>query len=102
MISRRRFLGGTAGGMLRLLPATARAQEGVFLRPDEAARQLFPDASEIVERRVTATPELQQRVRAVMGRATSLWEPAYQLFTVTRGNGRRAYVVVVEEIGKHR
>jgi FMN-binding domain len=102
VISRRRFLGGTAGGILRLVPATARAQEGVFLRPDEAARQLFPDASEIVERRVTATPDLQRRVRSVMGQAASLWEPTYQLFTVTRGDGRRAYVVVVEEIGKHR
>lgn len=102
MISRRRLLGGAASGMLLVVTGRLGAQEGVFLRQEEAPRQLFPDASEIVERHVEATPALQQRVRALLGRPPSLWEPSYRIFTVTRGDGRPAFVVVVEEIGKHR
>ncbi len=101
-ISRRRFLGATTGGVLLVVPATLGAQEGVFLRADEAPRQLFPDASDVLERRVTASPELQWRIRALLGRAPSFWEGTYQIFTVTRAEGRQGYVVVVEEIGKHR
>ncbi len=88
--------------MLLVIPAALDAQEGAFLRADAAPRQLFPDASEVVGRRIDATADLQQRVRALLGRAPSLWEPSYQVFTVMRADGRRGYVVVVEEIGKHR
>jgi len=101
-ISRRRFLGATTGGVLLVVPATLGAQEGMFLRADEAPRQLFPDASDVLERRVTTSPELQQRIRALLGRAPSLWEGTYQIFAVTRAEGHLGYVVVVEEIGKHR
>src|SRR5262249_44701545 len=102
MISRRQFLGRTAGGVLLVIPATLSAQEGEFLRAADAPRPLLPDASEIVERRVEATPDLQQRIRTILGRGPSLWEVTYEIFTVTRGDGRHGYVVVVEEVGKHR
>jgi hypothetical protein len=74
----------------------------MFLRAEDAPGQLFPDASEVTERRVTATADVQQRIRAALGRAPSLWEGIYRIFTVTRADGRRGHVVVVEEIGKHR
>jgi FMN-binding domain len=102
LISRRRFLGGAAGGALLAFPGGGRAQEGTFLRAEEAPRHLFPDASAIVERSVTATPELQGRIRTLSRGAVSLWEPSYRVFTVTTGDGQRAHVVIVEEIGKHR
>jgi hypothetical protein len=102
MISRRQFLGGTTSGVLIFRPARLGAQEGGFLRPEEAPRQLFPDAAEIVERTVGSTPALQQRVRTLLRQAPSLWERSYRIFTVTRGDGRQAFVVIVEEIGKHR
>jgi hypothetical protein len=31
-----------------------------------------------------------------------MWEPAYRLFTVSRAGARLGFVVIVEEIGKHR
>jgi hypothetical protein len=102
MISRRRFLGATAGGLLVLRPAGSAAQEGVFLRPEEAPRHLFPEASGVVERTVVTTPALQNQIRGLLGRSPSLWEPAYRIFAVRRGEALLGFVVVVEEIGKHR
>jgi len=101
MLGRRRFLGAT-GVLLILRPGAAAGQEGVFLRPDEAPRHLFPEASDVATRTVAATPELQKDIRALLGRAPSLWEAAYPIFTVKRGDEIIGFVVVVEEIGKHR
>jgi len=102
MITRRRFLHGATGAWLVLVPGVAAGQEGVFLRAEEAARQLFPDGAEVAERTVDATPALRQRVRELLGRPPSLWEPAYRIFTVSRAAARLGFVVIVEEIGKHR
>src|SRR5262249_8170178 len=82
MISRRRFLGGAAGAWLVLGPAGLAAQEGVFLKPEEAPRHLFPEATSVTERTEVATPVMQHRIRDLLGRPPSLWEPAYQIFTV--------------------
>lgn len=102
MISRRRFLGAAAGGLLVLRPAGLAAQEGVFLRPEEAPRHLFPEASTVVERTVVATPALRHQIRTLLGRPPSLWEPEYRIFLVKRGEALLGFVVIVEEIGKHR
>jgi Na+-translocating ferredoxin:NAD+ oxidoreductase RnfG subunit len=102
MLSRRRFVAGAAGAWLVVMPSSASAQEGVFLRPEEAPRHLFPDASDVKDQTVAATPLLQQRVRDLLGRASTLWEQAYRIFTVKRGDTVAGFVVVVEEIGKHR
>lgn len=102
MISRRRFLGGATGAWLVLGPAGLAAQEGVFLKPEEAPRHLFPDATEVTERTEVVTPIMQARIRDLLGRPPTLWEPAYRIFTVKRGGAVAGYVVVVEEIGKHR
>lgn len=102
MLSRRRFVAGTAGGLLVLVPGALGAQEGIFMRPDEAPRQLFPDAPETTEQTVGSDAALQQRIRSLLGRAPSLWEPSYRIFTSKRGDRLVGFVVVVEEIGKHR
>jgi len=104
-ISRRRFLaraGGLAGGLLVVGPAGVAGQEGVFMRAEEAASALFPDAGAVAEHTVVATPELRARVRTLLGRPPSLWEPAYRIFTLDRGVRGAGFVVIVEEIGKHR
>jgi hypothetical protein len=102
MLSRRRFLGGATGAWLVLGPASLAAQEGVFLTADEASRQLFPDAAAIAPRVLAATPALQQRIRELLGRPPSHWEESYRIITITRADAVAAFVVVVEEIGKHR
>jgi len=102
MLSRRRFLGGAAGAWLVLPPAGAGAQEGSFMQAEEAPRQLFPEASEITERTIPTTPDLQQRVRALLSRPPTLWETAYRVFTAKQGASLVGFVIVVEEIGKHR
>ena len=101
MISRRRLVGGAVGAWL-VRPVRGAAQEGVFLRAEDAPRHLFPDATDVRGRVVPATPALQARVRALLGTPPTLWEPAYTVFTVTRAGAARGFVVIVEEIGKHR
>lgn len=102
MLSRRRLLGGAAGAWLLVRPSGAGAQEGVFLSAEDAPRHLFPESSAAVERTVTATPELRGRIRVLLGGPPSIWEPAYRIFTARRGDAVVGFVVVVEEIGKHR
>ena len=98
---RRRFLASAVGALLILGPRAAGAQEGVFLSAAEAPRILFPDASTGSEQTVASTPELQRRIRALLGRPPTLWESGYQIFTLRRGEATAGFVVV-EEIGKHR
>jgi FMN-binding domain len=102
MLSRRRFLSGATGTWLVLGPAGLAAQEGIFLTAEEASRQLFPDAVAGAPRTLAATPALQQRIRDLLGRPPSLWEASYRITTVTRADTVAGFVVVVEEIGKHR
>ena len=102
MITRRRLLGGAAGAWLVVRPGPVRGQEGVFLRAEEAPRQLFPDAQDVSERTIAATAVLQGRIRDFLGRPPTLWESSYRIFTVKQGEAVVGFVVVVEEIGKHR
>jgi len=102
VISRRRFVGMAAGGLLVVRPAAGRAQEGVFLQPAQAPRELFPDLTDASERSVAATAALQARIRDLMGRPPTFWEAEYHIFTVRRGERVLGFTVVVEEIGKHR
>ena len=102
MLSRRRFLGGATGAWLVLAPGGLAAQEGVFLTAEEASRQLFPDCAAAAPRVLAATPALQQRIRDLLGRPPSLWEESYRITTITRADTVAGFVVVVEEIGKHR
>jgi hypothetical protein len=102
MISRRRFVGAAAGGLLVLRSDATNAQEGVFLRAEDAPRALFPDASDVSEGAVLSTPALQAKIRAVLERPPTLWEPSYRVFTARRGARLLGFVVAVEEIGKHR
>jgi FMN-binding domain len=100
-LGRRRFLGGAAG-LLVLRPMAGTAQEGVFLAAERAPAQLFPGVPVRSDRAVPATVELQQRVRALLGRAPSLWESAYRIFTLGDDSAVTGFVIIVEEIGKHR
>jgi len=102
MLSRRRFLGGATGAWLVLGPAGLAAQEGVFLTAEDASRQLFPDCAVAAPRVLATTPALQQRIRDLLGRPPSLWEESYRITTITRADTVAGFVVVVEEIGKHR
>jgi hypothetical protein len=103
MLSRRALLRSAAAGPWLVFSArSAAGQEGVFLRPEEAPRQLFPDASDVQERVVPASPDLRGRVRELLGRAPTIWEVAYRIFTVRSSAGPSGFVVIVEEIGKHR
>ena len=102
MLSRRRFLSGATGAWLVLGPAGLAAQEGIFLTAEEASRQLFPDTVAGAPRTLAATPALQQRIRDLLGRPPSLWEESYRIITIIRADTVAGFVVVVEEIGKHR
>lgn len=99
--TRRRFL--AAAGLVVVWPEVLAAQEGVFLRAEDAPRALFPDGDAVVERRVPATAELRGRVQALLGAdRVTVWEREYRTFTVSHGGAPVGEVVIVEEIGKHR
>jgi hypothetical protein len=100
-VGRRRFLGG-AVGLLVLRPTAGAAQEGVFLAPERAPAQLFPGVPVRSDRVIPATPDLQRRVRELLERAPSLWEPSYRIFTLGDDTAVAGFVVIVEETGKHR
>jgi hypothetical protein len=101
-LSRRRFLGGVTGAWLLATPGRLRAQEGVFMQAEESPRHLFPGVSQITERTVPASPALQREIRGLLGHAPTLWEPFYRIFTASRDGTAVGFVVIVEEIGKHR
>jgi transcriptional regulator of nitric oxide reductase len=102
MLSRRRFVGVAAGALLVVRPGVGRAQEGAFLKPEDAPRHLFAEVSEVAERSIATSSVLRARIVALMGRPPTTWESAYRIFTATRGERLLGFTVVVEEIGKHR
>jgi hypothetical protein len=91
-----------AGGLLVLGPTGVAAQEGVFMRAEDAPRALFPNASAVADRTIVATVELRTRIRELLTRPPSLWEAEYRIFTVAQREHGPGLVVIVEEIGKHR
>lgn len=101
MFSRRRFLLAVLG----ILPwaRESLAQEGVFLSQEEAPRAVFPEGNHFERQVVLSTPELRERMKALLGRTKpSIWEEAYTVFLAKRGEELLGYAVIVEEIGKHR
>ena len=84
-------------------PPWASGQEGVFLKEEEAARAVFPDADSFERRVIQSSEELRAKIRQRLGNTkTSLWESAYPTFIARKGKTLLGYAVVVEEIGKHR
>ncbi len=85
------------------LTTPTRAQEGVFLREDQAPQAVFPDATTFTREVVVATPELRDRLRALLAPSVpSTWEEQYVTFKAMSGSRLLGYAIVVEEIGKHR
>jgi Na+-translocating ferredoxin:NAD+ oxidoreductase RnfG subunit len=79
------------------------AQEGVFLTEEQAPRAVFADADGFARQVVSASPEMRERMRKILGATElSLWEDQYVVFKATRGDTALGYAIIVEEIGKHR
>lgn len=88
-----------AAGPRRLV----RAQEGVFLTDEQAPAAVFGDAGAFVREVVTATSEMRDRVRHLLGPIEpSVWEEEYVTFKASRGGTLVGRAIIVEEIGKHR
>ena len=89
--------------VLLVWAAVARAQEGTFLREDQAATAVFPKADHVERRAVAATPALRERVRARLGAVVpSMWEDTWVIFAASQQGKPLGDAVIVEEIGKHR
>jgi len=79
------------------------AQEGVFLREDEAPAAVFPDGDRIERRAIAATDALRAEMQRHLGGVqVSVWEEGYVVFRVERAGTLLGQAFVVEEIGKHR
>jgi hypothetical protein len=79
------------------------AQEGIFLKEEEAPKAVFPDATGFSRKVIPATTDLKEKLKERMGKTrTSIWEDNYVTFTARRGDTILGYAVIVEEIGKHR
>src|ERR1051325_3639360 len=86
-----------------VVAARAAAQEGIFLKEDEAPKAVFPDATSFERKTIRSTEELKSQIRERMGKVkTSIWEDSYVTFIAHKGDSVLGYAVIVEEIGKHR
>ena len=86
-----------------LSPLLAFAQEGIFLKEEDAPKAVFPDASSFERKVIHSSDELRAKIAQRMGKAkTSLWEESYVTFIAKKGEAILGYAVIVEEIGKHR
>jgi H+/Na+-translocating ferredoxin:NAD+ oxidoreductase subunit G len=84
-------------------PPLASAQEGIFLKEEEAPKAVFPDATSFLRRVIPSSDELKDNIKQRMGKTlTSLWEDSYVTFVAKKGETILGYAVIVEEIGKHR
>jgi len=101
MLSRRRFLLAVLSALSWARESLA--QDGVFLSEEEAPKAVFPEGTSFERLVIKATPELRERMKALLGRARpSIWEGAYTTFLAKRGEELLGYAIIVEEIGKHR
>lgn len=81
----------------------AYAQEGIFLKEEDAPRAVFPEANFFERRVIRSGEELRGKIAQRMGRTkTSLWEEAYVTYVAKKNQAILGYAVIVEEIGKHR
>jgi hypothetical protein len=84
-------------------PLLASAQEGIFLREEEAPKAVFPEGTSFDRKVIRSTEELKEKIRQRMGKTkTSVWEDSYVTFIAKKGETILGYAVIVEEIGKHR
>jgi len=84
-------------------PLFGLAQEGIFLKEEQAPKAVFPEASSFERRVIPSNQELKKQIGERMGKAkTSLWEDSYVTFVAKKGFAILGYAVIVEEIGKHR
>lgn len=84
-------------------PLLASAQEGSFLKEEEAPRAVFPEATSFSRNVIASDAELKGKIKQRMGKtATSIWEDSYVTFIAKKGDTILGYAVIVEEIGKHR
>jgi hypothetical protein len=84
-------------------PLLASAQEGIFLKEEEAPKAVFPDATSFLRKVIPSNDELKDKIKQRMGKTlTSLWEDSYITFVAKKGETILGYAVIVEEIGKHR
>jgi H+/Na+-translocating ferredoxin:NAD+ oxidoreductase subunit G len=84
-------------------PLLAPAQEGIFLKEDEAPKAVFPEATSFDRKVIHSTEELKEKIRQRMGKTkTSLWEESYVTFVARKGDMILGYAAIAEEIGKHR
>lgn len=85
------------------IPLLAAAQEGSFLKEEEAPKAVFPDGTSFDRKVIRSSEELKEKIRQRMGKnKTSLWEDSYVTFVAKKGDAVLGYAVIVEEIGKHR
>jgi hypothetical protein len=81
----------------------AAAQEGSFLKEDDAPKAVFPDATSFERKIIRSSAELREKIQQRLGKTkTSIWEDAYVTFTVKKADAVIGYAVIVDEIGKHR
>jgi hypothetical protein len=84
-------------------PLLASAQEGIFLKEEDAPKAVFPDATSFLRKVIPSNAELKDNIKQRMGKTlTSLWEDSYVTFVAKKGETILGYAVIVEEIGKHR
>lgn len=84
-------------------PLLASAQEGRFLKEEEAPKAVFPQGTSFDRRIIRSTEELKEKIRQRLGKTkTSIWEDSYVTFIAKKGDAILGYAVIVEEIGKHR
>jgi len=84
-------------------PLLASAQEGIFLKEEEAPKAVFPEATSFLRKVIPSTPELKEKIKQLMGKTpTSIWEDSYITFVAKKDETILGYAVIVEEIGKHR
>jgi FMN-binding domain len=85
------------------IPLLASAQEGIFLREEEAPKAVFPEGTSFDRKVIRSTEELKEKIRQRMGKTkTSVWEDSYVTFIAKKGDAILGYAVIVDEIGKHR
>jgi H+/Na+-translocating ferredoxin:NAD+ oxidoreductase subunit G len=83
--------------------SVASAQEGNFLKEEEAPKAVFPEATSFERRVIRSSEALKEKIQQRLGKSkTSIWEDSYVTFIAKKADTILGYAVIVEEIGKHR
>ena len=84
-------------------PGAWAGEEEVYIRPEEAPRLLFPEATSVERKSFSLTPPLRAMMEKLIAPTQpSLWESMVPVYIVSAGGMVIGYAVVVNEIGKHR